>query len=106
VIDTDFGLKYFKVCNSDNVLSIPFFNKVQNNQLLIQNHVLNLGLCRAMQAVFQLCPLLLHNLTLDTNTLDGKLMATILQGLLSQKNLKSLTIQSNDIDADCVQTIN
>lgn len=58
-----------------------------------------------MQAVFQLCPLLLHNLALDTNALDGPLMGTILQGLLSQSNLKSLTIQSNDIDLDCVQTM-
>jgi hypothetical protein len=37
-------------------------------------------------------------LTLDSNSLTGARMQTILEGLIRQNSLKSLTIQDNEID--------
>ena len=41
---------------------------------------------------------LIHKLYLDDNSLDGFQLSIILDGLLSQKNLKFLAIQSNQLD--------
>ena len=43
-------------------------------------------------------PDLLWHLTLDSNSLTGARMQTILEGLIRQNSLKSLTIQHNEID--------
>jgi hypothetical protein len=73
-------------------------NRVHNHNLVIQKSVLNEGLCFAIQAVLFLMPDLLWHLTLDSNSLTGARMQTILEGLIRQNSLKSLTIQDNEID--------
>jgi hypothetical protein len=56
-----------------------------------------------MRAVLKLMPHLVYYLYLDTNNLNGPKLKVILEGVVKQIYLKSLTIQDNEVNSDNVE---
>ena len=99
----DEKLSFFNECLKAHVSCFPLLNKVHNHTLLIKDKILNDGVCFAMRAVLKLMPHLVYHLYLDTNNLNGPKLKVILEGVVKQMYLKSLTIQDNEINSDNVE---
>ena len=99
----DSKISYFNECLKNQVLCFPYLNKVQDSVLVLKDIALSEGICQAIRSVLTHIPTLIHHAVLDHNSMSSTQTSLLLDGFLAQSGaFKTLTIQDNDLDLNCV----
>ena len=87
--------KYFTSCQkgADKVLDI-FTDQLRNGQLQLQHYRLMLSQCQGLLKACELDRELISSLMMDSCGLDDESLTTLLEGLLTQKQIKHIVLRN------------
>lgn len=103
--DFDTKIKFYKECTREAVLAKPLLQKVVDHCLVLKDVKLNDGLCKALNATFNMNPETVENVLFSNNGLGAKNMNRLLEGLTSQRQVKILALEENELDIDSIDLI-
>ena len=104
--EQDPAIKYFKKCKEENSLLLPIFEKIYRKTLCLQDYILSDGQC---QGIVEACNYIdykkMNRVFFSNCGLTGNKFATILDGLVLVKDLKSIIYKLNEINELTVEKL-
>ena len=87
---------YFKACMENKVVPLPAFDKIRNNNFVLEGYKLNPGVCKAIGTAVQEYEKPINKILLSNNGLSDEMLSNIVHGFKHNEELSGLTIKQNE----------